>query len=49
MTLIKNDESNNPSLRRQGVTIIIEPEGMSKPFNLNILQHKGNTYINTTN
>lgn len=48
MTLIKNDESNNPSSRRQAVSIVIEPEGMSPPFNLNILQHKGNTYITTT-
>lgn len=48
MSIIKNDDSNNPSSRRQGVSILLEPEGKDQPFYLNIAQHKGHTYISTT-
>jgi len=46
-TILDNKLSSNPSFRRQAVSIQLQPESGERFF-LNILQHKGNTYINTS-
>jgi len=39
--------SDNPSQRRQGVSILINPENSDK-FYLDVYEHKGLTFLNTT-
>jgi hypothetical protein len=46
-TIIESSKSENPSSRRQAVSIAINPENAS-PFSLNVFQHKGHTYMNTS-
>lgn len=41
---VDRDISQNPSPRRQGVTINMRCEA-GHNFNLNVYQHKGNTYL----
>jgi len=46
-TIIEDSKSENPSSRRQAVSIAMSPED-GRPFLLNVFQHKGNTYMNTS-
>ena len=46
-TVIAAFKSENPSSRRQAVSIAMRPE-YGDPFLLNVFQHKGNTYMNTS-
>ena len=46
-TIIEESKSKNPSPRRQAVSIAMSSENAS-PFLLNVFQHKGHTYINTS-
>ena len=46
-TIIEESKSKNPSSRRQAVSIAMRPEN-GYPFSLNVFQHKGHTYINTS-
>jgi hypothetical protein len=48
INMIDLNDKSNPSSRRQGVIIEIHPEGTNNIFNLNISQHKGSTYIETS-
>jgi hypothetical protein len=45
---IKNEYSDNPSIRRHGLTISFWCEGCdneNEPYKLNVVQHKGTTYV----
>jgi hypothetical protein len=44
----KSNMINNPSPRRGGIVIELWCEGCEQTTNLNIYQHKGKTFIDTT-
>jgi len=46
--MIDRDISNNPSARRQGVSIFCICEGCHGVTRFDITQHKGNTYIESS-
>ena len=45
MKIINESDGENPSSRRQGVSIKMSNEFNNDEFNFNIAQHKGQTYL----